>query len=136
MTTQEAKPLTREDLSDKEQKLLDFVLAFKEDPDFDRLPIPDRVLKVAGIKRLHTYKNAMEATKYAFNATSINAEQYKGDITTIDQSVSVSHFPNLTELAHSKDTSETKIQVLEDCSSLPEPDDGKCIVASSEGLGE
>lgn len=136
MTTQEAKPLTREDLSDKEQKLLDFVLAFKDDPDFYRLPVPERILEVAGIKRELRNISAMEATNYALNATSINAHQYKGDITFIDQSVSVSHFPNLAELAHSKDTNETKIQVLEDCSSPPLPDDEKCISVSSEGLGE
>ena len=136
MTTQEAKPLTREDLSDKEQKLLDFVLAFKEDPDFHRLPIPERVLAVAGIKRELRNISATEATNYAFGATSLNAHQYKGDTTFIDQSVSVSHFPNLIELAHSKDTNETKTQQLEDCSSPPEPDDEKGIASSAQGLGE
>jgi hypothetical protein len=138
MTTQESttKPLTREDLSDKEQKLLDFCLAFQDDPDFNRLPIPAKILEVAGIKREYKYLNVMEATNYAFRATSINAHQYKGDIQVIDQSVSVSHFPNLTELADSKDTSETKNQQSEDSSSPPLLDDGKCIVPCVEGLGE
>jgi hypothetical protein len=138
MTTQESttKALTREDLSDKEQKLLDFVLAFKDDPDFHRLPIPERVLAVAGIKRERKEIGVMEATKYAFNTTSINAHQYKGDMTFIDQSVSVSQFPNLIELADSKDTNETKILRSEDSSSPPEPDDEKCIAPCVEGLGE
>lgn len=138
MTTQESttKALTREDLSDKEQKLLDFVLAFKDDPDFNRIPIPERILAVAGIKREKKDFSIMEATKYAFSATSINAHQYKGNMELIDQSVSVSHFPNLTELADSKDTSETKILRSEDSSSPPEPDDEKCIAPCVEGLGE
>ena len=138
MTTQETptKALTREDLSDKEQKLLDFVLEFQNDPDFHRLPIPQRVLDVAGIKRELRYMNTMEATNYAFKATSINAHQYKGDMTFIDQSVSVSHFPNLKELADSKDTNETKIQVSMDSSNPPLPDDDKCIAVSSQGLDE
>lgn len=141
MTTQEdslstpTKVLTREDLSDKERKLLAFCLEFKDDPDFDRLPMPQRVLEVAGIKREKKPIGVMEATKYALTATSINTG-YKGDIEVIDQSVSVSHFPNLIELAHSKDTNETKIQQLEDCSSPPEPDDEKGIASSSQGLGE
>jgi hypothetical protein len=138
MTTQESttKVLTREDLSDKEQKLLDFVLAFKDDPDFHRLPIPERVLAVAGIKREQKDYSVMEATKYAFNTTSFNAHQYKGNMEVIDQSVSVSQFPNLIELADSKDTNETKIQQSEDSSSPPLLDDGKCIVPCVEGLGE
>ena len=138
MTTQDSttKPLTRDDLSDKEKKLLDFCLAFKDDPDFHRLPIPDKILEVAGIKRERKDLSVMEATKYAFNATSINALQYTGNMTFIDQSVSVSHFPNLTELADSKDTNETKIQQSEDSSSPPEPDDEKCSVVCVQGLGE
>ncbi len=136
MTTQEdssapVKALTRDDLSDKEKTFLDWVLSFQDDPDFHRIPLPPRIMKVAGIKREMKQISAMEATRYAFNATSINAHQYKGGITIINQSETVNHFPNLTELAYSRDTSENKIQVLEDSSSLPESYAEKDSVLSS-----
>lgn len=126
--------INREGLTEKELVLLEFCLEFKDHPDFQRLPMPKKILDRAGIKREHRYISAMEATKYAFTATSLNAHQYKGDIQVIDQSVSVSHFPNLTELAGSKDTSETRIQLSADSSSLPSPDDGQGIAISEQGL--
>lgn len=126
--------INREGLTEKECKLLDFCIEFKDDPDFNRLPVPDKILERMGIKREHRQISAMEATKYAFSATSINSHQYRGHIEVIDQSASVSQFPNLVALADSINTSETKIQQLEDSSSLPSPDDEKCIVASEQGL--
>ncbi len=136
MTTQEdssapVKALTRDDLSDKEKTFLDWVLSFQDDPDFHRIPLPPRIMRVAGIKREVKQIGAMEATRYAFNATSINAHQYKGGITVIDQSETVSHFPNLSEMAYSKDTSESKTRQLEDSSSPPEPYAEKDSVLSS-----
>jgi len=104
-------------LSHKE-RLKAFALAFKDDPDFNKLPFPEDVLAELGIKRPERFINAVEATNRCFNM--VNNERYNtNEIQVIDQtSLSIS-FPPIPPTAPPTNTNETKSQELEDCSSLP-----------------
>jgi hypothetical protein len=79
-----------------EQKMLNFITEHKDDPDLLKLPLPGHLLEMVGIKKDNKPINAMEATRKAFNATSLYSHQYVGTITTIDQTkMSDVKFPDI-----------------------------------------
>jgi hypothetical protein len=114
------------------ERLEAFALAFKDDPDFNRIPFPDHILAKLGIVRKEKDLSAVGAVDYAFNATSRN--NYTGPLVTIDQSETVKTFPNLVELADSIKANETKNQESSDLTSSPEPCDAASTTPSSSGL--
>jgi len=102
----------------KRDRLKAFALAFKDDPDFQRVPFPDDILEELGIKRQQKDYTAMEAVNRCFAMTSV--ERYsKNQIEVIDQTSLPISFPPIPETAPPTNTNETKTQELEDCSSLP-----------------
>lgn len=104
-------------LSQKE-RLKAFALAFKDDPDFNKLPFPEDVLAELGIKRPERYIGAVEATNRCFNM--VNTERYTTNvIEVIDQTSLPISFPPIPETAPPTNTNETKNQELVDCSSPP-----------------
>lgn len=118
---------TREE---KIQKLVDFALEFKDDPDFNRLTFPVEVVKILAEKGI-TIKprefTASQAADACFNMTS--SQTYTSTkIEVIDQTSLECSFPPLPVLASPTDTSETKTQGSEDHSSSPASD----AVASTE----
>jgi hypothetical protein len=118
---------TREE---KIQKLVDFALEFKDDPDFNRLPFPVEVVKILEQKGV-TIKprefTAAQAADACFNMTS--TQTYTSNkIEVIDQTSFECSFPPLPALASPIDTSETKTPESTDSPSLPASD----AVASTE----
>jgi hypothetical protein len=119
-----------------EERFEAFAIQFANDPDFQKLPFPEHILKKLNLYKEKKYMNATDAVNYAINAPNIN--NYKGGITTIDLSVSESSFPNLADLANSTNTIETSTQPLKDSSS-PHSSDGvvdKDLSASDHGVAE
>lgn len=114
-----------------DERLEAFAKMFSQDPDFNRIPFPDHILKKLGIVKKERDMSAMAVTNYAFNA--VNNHQYTGPIVTIDQSETVKTFPNLTALADSIKANETKTQESEGQSSLPETCDAVSTTPSSSG---
>jgi len=109
---------TREE---KLQKLVDFALEFKDDPDFNRLPFPVEVIKILAEKGV-TLKprefTAAQAADACFNMTS--SQTYTSNkIEVIDQTLIECSFPPLPVLASPTDTTETKTPESEDLSSPP-----------------
>jgi hypothetical protein len=79
-----------------EQKMLNFITEHKDDPDLLKLPLPGHLLEMAGIKKDDKTIGIMEASRKAFQATSLYAHQYVGTITTIDQTkMSDVKFPDI-----------------------------------------
>ncbi len=116
-------------LSQKE-RLKAFALAFKDDPDFNKLPFPDDILAELGIKRPERYISATEAVNRCFNM--VNTQRYtNNEIQVIDQTGLSISFPPVPPLAPPINTNETKTQALEDCSSVPSSGVAECSVASS-----
>jgi hypothetical protein len=116
-------------LSQKE-RLKAFALAFKDDPDFHKLPFPDDVLAELGIKRPERYISAVEATNRCFNM--VNTERYTTNVVeVIDQTSLPISFPPFPQSVPPTNTNETKTQELEDCSSVPSSGVVQCSVASS-----
>jgi hypothetical protein len=118
---------TREE---KIQKLVEFALEFKDDPDFNRLTFPVEVLKILAEKGV-TLKprefTAAQAADACFNMTS--TQTYTSNkIEVIDQTSLECSFPPLPVLASPTDTNETKSPELEDSPSLP----ASCAVVSTE----
>ena len=108
-----------------DERMEAFALSFKDDPDFYRIPFPEHILKKLGLYKPKEDISAMKAVNYAMTAPSINT--YSKPIEIIDQSETVKTFPNLSELAGSTDTNETKTQQSSGQSSLPEP----CVSVST-----
>jgi hypothetical protein len=109
---------TREE---KIQKLVNFALEFKNDPDFNRLTFPIEVLKILAEKGV-TLKprefTAAQAADACFNMTT--TQTYTSNkIEVIDQTSLECSFPPLPVLASPTDTSETKTPESEDHSSSP-----------------
>jgi hypothetical protein len=104
-------------LSQKD-RLKAFALAFKDDPDFNKLPFPDEVLAELGIKRPEKFISATEAVNRCFN-TQANNRYTTNVIEVIDQTSLPISFPPIPETAPPTDTNETKTQELADCSSPP-----------------
>jgi hypothetical protein len=116
-------------LSQKD-RLKAFALAFKDDPDFNKLPFPDDVLAELGIKRPERFISAVEATNRCFNM--VNTERYTTNkVEVIDQTGLSISFPPIPPSVPPTNTNETKTQALEDCSSLPSSGVAECSVASS-----
>ena len=113
------------------ERLEAFALAFKDDPDFNRIPFPDHILAKLGIVKKEKQISAVGAVDYAFGATS--KHNYTAPLVTIDQSETVKTFPNLVELADSIKASETKNQESSDPTSSPEPCDAVSTSPSSSG---
>ena len=103
-----------------DERMEAFALAFKDDPDFNRIPFPEHILKKLGLYKPKEDISAMKAVNYAMTAPSINT--YSKPLETIDQSETVKTFPNLSELADSIKANETKILESEDQTNPPEPD--------------
>lgn len=122
---------------DKIQKLVDFALAFKDDPDFNRIPLPAPVLaRLAelGVKQEKKSYSATQAVDKAFAITSEYAHQYTSNkVEVIDQtSLSVS-FPPIPESAPPTSTNETKTQESEGRSNLLVADADSNIVLCEKG---
>ena len=116
-------------LSQKD-RLKAFALAFKDDPDFNKLPFPDDVLAELGIKRPEKFISATEAVNRCFNM--VNTERYSSnEIQVIDQTSLPISFPPIPPTAPPINTNETKTQELEDCPSLPSSGVAECSVVSS-----
>jgi hypothetical protein len=99
-------------------RLKAFALAFKDDPDFHKLPFPEDVLEELGIKRIKKEYTASQAVDKCFNMT--NVEKYTtNEIEVIDQTGLAISFPPVPPLAPPISTSETKNQELEGRSSSP-----------------
>jgi len=99
-------------------RLKAFALAFKDDPDFHKLPFPEDVLEELGIKRIKKEYTASQAVDKCFNMT--NVERYTNNkIEVIDQTGLSISFPPVPPLAPPISTSETKNQELEGRSSSP-----------------
>jgi len=112
METEEFKKLSSRD------RLKAFALAFKDDPDFQRLPFPEDILQELGIKRERKDYTASQAVNKCFNMT--NTEKYTiNTIDTIDQTVLSISFPPIPPVAPPISTNETKTQELEGRSSSP-----------------
>jgi hypothetical protein len=125
---------------EKIQKLVEFALAFKDDPDFNRIPLPAPVLaRLAelGIKQEKKQYSATQAVDKAFAITSEYAHQYtSNEVQVIDQtSLSIS-FPPIPETAPPTSTNETKNQESEGHSNLLVTDADSNIVLSEKGLCE
>jgi hypothetical protein len=118
-------------MANLDERLEAFALLFKDDPDFNRIPFPDHILKKLGIVKKERDMSAMAVTNYAFGATSTH--NYTGPMVTIDQSETVKTFPNLVALADSIKASETKNQESEGQSSPPETCDAVSTTPSSAG---
>jgi hypothetical protein len=103
---------------EKERKFEEFAMMFKDDPDFYRIPFPEHILKRLGLYREKKDISAVEAVKRCLDAPNVNVYT-NNTIEVIDQSVSVSHFPNLLSLVDSTGTSETKTQEPEGRPSSP-----------------
>ncbi len=105
-------------MEDKIQQLVDFALAFKDDPDFARLTFPAEVwkrLEAHGIKPAKKEYTATQAVDKCFRIPLEN--QYTNNkVEVIDQTSLAIEFPKHHETASSTDTSETKTQPLEDSS--------------------
>ena len=109
---------TREE---KIQKLVEFALEYKNDPDFNRLTFPVEVLKILAEKGV-TLKprefTAAQAADACFNMTS--TQTYTSNkIEVIDQTLIGCSFPPLPVLASPTDTTETKTPESEDLPSPP-----------------
>ena len=125
---------------EKIQKLVEFAMAFKDDPDFHRIPFPTVVLtRLAelGVKQDKVEYNAVQAVDKAMNIAREYRHQYTtNNIETIDQtSLSIS-FPPIPPLAPPTDTNETKTLELSDSSSLPADGDGSGTVVCEQGRDE
>ena len=112
-----------------DERLEAFALAFKDDPDFGRIPFPDHILAKLGIVKKEKDMSAMAVTNYAFNA--VNNNHYTAPLVTIDQSETVKTFPNLVELADSIKANETKNQESEGQTSSPSSCDAVDTTPSS-----
>ena len=112
-----------------DERLAAFALAFKDDPDFGRIPFPDHILTKLGIVKKEKDMSAMAVTNYAFNA--VNNNRYTAPLVTIDQSETVKTFPNLVELADSIKANETKILESEGQTSSPSSCDAVDTTPSS-----
>jgi hypothetical protein len=111
----------------KRDRLKAFALAFKDDPDFQRLPFPEDILEELGIKRERKEYTATQAVNKCFNMT--NTEKYTSNtIETIDQTGLSISFPPVPPLAPPISTTETKTQELEGRSSSPL----LCVVEGTE----
>ena len=122
-------------MEDKIQKLVDFAISFKDDPDFGRLTFPADVWKrlaPLGIKPAKKEYSITQAVDKCFSLP--NTEQYTTNtIETIDQTLLSVTFPTLPESASSTDTSETKTQPLEDSPSPRKTDAVEDTKTDDEG---
>ena len=100
----------------KIQQLVDFALAYKDDPDFARLTFPAEVWKRLEAHGIKPQKKEYTATQAVDKCFSIPREnQYKSNvIEVIDQTSLAIEFPKHHEKVSSTDTNETKTQPLED----------------------
>ena len=112
MDSDEFKALSKRD------KLKAMALAFKDDPDFQRVPFPEDILAELGIKRERKDYTAMEAVNKCFT-TQNNNRYTSNEIQVIDQTSLPISFPPIPPSAPPTDTNETKTQELTDCSNLP-----------------
>lgn len=112
-----------------DERLAAFAMAFKDDPDFSRIPFPDHILAKLGIVKKERDMSAMAVTSYALNASATN--NYTGPLVTIDQSETVKTFPNLVELADSIKANATKNQESEGQTSSPSSCDAVDTTPSS-----
>ena len=115
-----------------DERLEAFALAFKNDPDFYRIPFPEHILKRLGLYKEKDDISAMKAINYAITAPSLN--RYTAPIEVIDQSETVKTFPNLVALADSIKATESKSQELADSSNPPASDVVVGSVVSSASL--
>lgn len=110
-------------------RLVEFALAHKDDPDFNRLVFPADVLaKLAeqGVKVEPKTYSIPAAVDRCF--TMSHTERYtSNNIQTIDQSALAIEFPPVPPLSSPTNTSETKTPELEDSSSPP----ASCAASSS-----
>lgn len=124
MDTDEFKALSKRD------KLKAMALAFKDDPDFIRLPFPEDILAELGIKRERKDYTAMEAVNKCFSIP--NEHHYTSNkIEVIDQTALPISFPPILPTAPPTDTNETKTQELTDCSSVPSSGVVECNALSA-----
>lgn len=125
---------------DKIQKLVDFAIAFKDDPDFNRIPLPTPVLaRLAqlGIKQEKKQYSATQAVDKAFAITSEYAHQYtSNEVQVIDQTSLAISFPPIPESAPPTSTNETKNQESEGRSSPPVSGGDSNTVVCEKGLCE
>ena len=119
---------------EKIQKLVEFALAFKDDPDFNRIPLPAPVLaKLAelGIKQDKKQYSATQAVDKAFAIASDYAHQYTtNEVEVRDQTLLSISFPPIPESAPPTSTNETKTQESEGRSNLLVCDGDSNIVLS------
>jgi hypothetical protein len=120
-------------MEDKIQKMVDFAIAFKDDPDFNRLVFPVPVLlrlKELGIMIKKKEYSAQQAVDKCFAIP--RTEQYMNrEIEVIDQTSLSIEFPKIPESASSISTTETKSPESSGPSSSPVLCDVSGIVLSS-----
>ena len=124
MDTDEFKALSQRD------KLKAMALAFKDDPDFLRLPFPEDILAELGIKRERKEYTAMEAVNKCFK-TQTSHIYTSNEIQVIDQTALPISFPPIPPSAPPINTNETKTQELADCSSVPSSGVVECNALSA-----
>jgi len=113
-----------------DKRLEEFALAFKDDPDFQRLPFPEHILKKLGLYKEKPYLSVQVAVDRCLNA--VNNNSYTNNVVeVIDQTGLVIDFPPLPLSSPPIDTSETKTQQSEDSSSPPACDDAVNITLSA-----
>jgi len=121
-----AKP-TKEEM---DKRLEEFALAFKDDPDFHRLPFPEHILKKLGLYKEKPYMTAQQAVDRCFAIPATEAYT-TNSIEVIDQTGLVIDFPPLPLSSPPIDTNETKTQQSEDSSNPPACDDAVSITLSA-----
>jgi hypothetical protein len=108
-------------MEDKMQKLLEFAISFKDDPDFNRLVFPAPVLaKLAemGITQKKKEYSAQQAVDKCYAIP--REERYNTNVVeVIDQTSLAIEFPKIPETVDSIDTTETKTPELVDSSNSP-----------------
>lgn len=117
---EEIKDLKREETINK---MVEFAIAFKDDPDFNRIPFPNEVIKrleELGIKQEKKQYNISQAVDKCFNMQRENHHQYTSNkIELIDQTGLSISFPPVPSLVPPTNTSDSKTLEIEDCSNPP-----------------
>ena len=109
----------------KIQQMVDFAVAFKDDPDFNRLTFPVEVLtrlKAMGIEPKPKEYSASQAVDKCIR-TTVENEYTTNVIEIIDQTGLAIEFPKIPESASSTSTNETKTPESSGQSSPPGPCD-------------
>ena len=97
-------------MEEKIQKMVDFAVAFKDDPDFNRLTFPVEVIKRLKAMGIEPKPREYSATQAVDKCISIPTDnRYTNNvIEVIDQTGLAIEFPKIPESASSISTNETK----------------------------